>query len=541
LTEIHSKLRNVQSFYGGKLYYKKRELIVNKVNIYYRSHYEEFKAKVEDEIKIEKQNKVILKLDIENYFGEISIPILLDKLESFIKPSVKSEMKFDIFTKDQILFFFSFMMKNMSGIPQSENNIISNFIGYLYMSLGDFILDDLLKRHSEIILDYKVIRFVDDIYVSIRFSEHISYDKQKEFTLYIASEIAESLYTALKLRLNLKTRAYHLVEEEDAGELLSRIKDFADSHEGAAFDYDTFLSEDETETVYVDDAPYESNEKPPQELLDDIFEELDKLKNSNVEEFFIRSNAPILSEEVFQSIFKKSVYTLARKTENREKLGSAFEDFNFDLIKVKSLEIIILLLLNERSKQQFRNFLLQKKSITTSDADLIIKYLCQVDFEDRLLLSKLSENQLLKEVVSLILEPKLACAVPGHYSLTCMHIRKLSSMPEVIEQIRMRVFHERSQSYSVALNHLLNEIHGLCIRKEAADKRQYDVNDVFKLLTSNNIPCETRIKIRNLFDRRNSNGVSHPGSGNNMAWEVTKEEYLDYYKHVGECFERLLI
>jgi hypothetical protein len=114
-------------------------------------------------------------------------------------------------------------------------------------------------------------------------------------------------------------------------------------------------------------------------------------------------------------------------------------------------------------------------------------------------------------------------------------------MPEVIEQIRMRVFHERSQSYSVALNHLLNEIHGLCIRKEAADKRQYDVNDVFKLLTSNNIPCETRIKIRNLFDRRNSNGVSHPGSGNNMAWEVTKEEYLDYYKHVGECFERLLI
>jgi hypothetical protein len=41
------------------------------------------------------------------------------------------------------------------------------------------------------------------------------------------------------------------LDKIDAGELLSRIKDFADSHEGAAFDYDTFLSEDETETVYV--------------------------------------------------------------------------------------------------------------------------------------------------------------------------------------------------------------------------------------------------------------------------------------------------
>lgn len=33
----------------------------------------------------------------------------------------------------------------------------------------------------------------------------------------------------------------------------------------------------------------------------------------------------------------------------------------------------------------------------------------------------------------------------------------------IIEQIRLRVFNEKIGSYSVALNHLLNEIHGICM------------------------------------------------------------------------------
>ena len=67
-----------------------------------------------------------------------------------------------------------------------------------------------------------------------------------------------------------------------------------------------------------------------------------------------------------------------------------------------------------------------------------------------------------------------------------------------------------------------------------------DVNRVFQYLLSMNIPYDTRIKILNLFDRRNNNGVSHPGSDDGIAWEVSKEEYFEYHKHVGLCLDNLL-
>jgi hypothetical protein len=121
-----------------------------------------------------------------------------------------------------------------------------------------------------------------------------------------------------------------------------------------------------------------------------------------------------------------------------------------------------------------------------------------------------------------------------------MQMKKLSEMPDVLEQTRLRILSERNTSYSVALNHLVNEIHAVCIKQEKANKKDYDVNNVVKFLQSQGIRHEICIKIRNLFDRRNSNSVSHPGSDGSLAWEVTKEEYLDYYEYVGQCLDVIL-
>jgi AbiA family abortive infection protein len=539
LLEVHGKLANVQAFYAGKLQYKQDKLVINKTNTYYRSYYDQFTKELEIEIKNAKENKVIIKLDIENYFSEISISILLEKLEKFIKPSIKSRLKFDIFTKDQIRTFFDFLMNKKIGIPQSENNIISSFIGYLFMSIGDFLVDDLLKSHCHIINEYKIIRYVDDIHISIVFHESIGSKQQEEFTLYIASEIAETLYRELNLRLNLKTRAYHLNVEQDEKELISRIKTLV-SQDHAGFDYDEYQNSDE----YINNVNIASDEtssnKNPQEKLDKIFEELEKLKNSNVESYFIRSNVSLVSDEAFREIFDKSVYAIILKPENLKRMKEIFNDFNFDLIKVKPFEITILILRDDEISSKFRKFLIRKKSITSGDADLIIKYLCQKNFNDSELFEKLSENSLLTDIIQLIQDKNSRCRVPGYYKLSCISIRKISEMPEVIEQMRMRIFNEKSQSYSVALNHLLNEIQAICIRKENVDKKSYDSNRVFQYLLLMSIPHDTRIKILNLFDRRNNNGVSHPGSDDGIAWEVSKEEYFDYHRHVGICLDHLL-
>jgi hypothetical protein len=97
LSEVHGKLKHVKAFYGGNLHYKGEDLIVNKTNIYYRGFYEQFRDALQEETEIEDQDKdrIILKLDIENYFGEISIPLLLHNLEHFIKPiAVLTRMRY---------------------------------------------------------------------------------------------------------------------------------------------------------------------------------------------------------------------------------------------------------------------------------------------------------------------------------------------------------------------------------------------------------------------------------------------------------------
>jgi len=146
----------------------------------------------------------------------------------------------------------------------------------------------------------------------------------------------------------------------------------------------------------------------------------------------------------------------------------------------------------------------------------------------------------MNDIIDIFLSQKLNCDKPGYYKLTCLQMKRLSEMSDVLEQTRLRILSERSASYSVALNHLLNEIHAVCIEQEKVNKKNYDVNDVVKFLHSRGVPHQKCIKIRNLFDRRNYNSVSHPGSDGSLAWEVTREEYLDYYEHVGRCLDLLL-
>lgn len=529
LIETYQKIGSIKAFYGGNLSYKSGNIQLNPQNIYYRSFHEQFKSIIKKETKSSNQDKVILKLDIENYFNELSISKLLHFLNLFIKPSVQANMAYDIFTREQITCLFQFISNGRYGIPQSDNNIISSFIGYLYLVFGDLFIDDLLKKYKNIIDSHKIIRYTDDIYISITFKQNINQESQSLFIHSIASEIAEVLYVRLDLKLNLKTRLYRLSKQEEKEELLKNIRKLSPSDEY----FSSMQEEDEEEQKEV-----EPMVETPQDKLNNIFGELEKIKKSSVEDYFVRGNSA--QEEILQEVFDKSVEQILDKPENKKKIQQIFKNFNFDLVKVQPLEILIILLKDENATNEFRKFCLNKTVITTGDADLIIKFLCQTKFNDQNLLHKLEQNFHMSNIVNIFLDRKLNCDKPGYYNFTCMQMKNLSQMPDVLEQTRLRILSERIGSYSVALNHLVNEIHAVCIKQEKANKKNYDVNDVIKFLQSKGIGHEICINIRNLFDRRNSNSVSHPGSDESLAWEVTKEEYLNYYKYVGQCLDFLL-
>ncbi|WP_009634061.1 AbiA family abortive infection protein [Synechocystis sp. PCC 7509] len=530
ILETHRKANRIEAFYGGNLTYKEEELKITAKNIYFRSFHEQFKQKIKGETENESQDKFILQLDIENYFNEISIPKLLEFLHINIKPSIQASMSYDSLTREQIVCLFQFIANGQSsGIPQSDNNIISSFIGYLYLVFGDLIIDDVLKKYIGIIDFHKIIRYTDDIYISITFKHEINDEDQGTIIHSIASQISEVLYSRLNLKLNLKTRLYRMEKQDEKEELLKNL------HKASLGD--EYIDTSEEENQQCNKEPKAAIETP-QEKLDKVFEELIKIKKSRVEDYFIRDKST--QDEILQTVFDKSVEQILDKPENKNKIQSIFMNFNFDLVKVKPLEILIVLLKDEISLANLKNFCLNKKIITIGDADLILKFLSQTNFGEKKLLLKLKENDHMKDIIDTFINGQLNCSSPGYYRLTCMHMHQVANMPEVIEQTRLRVLSEKESSYSVALNHLLNEIHAICINKEKANKKKYDVHDVIKFLQLKNVPHEICIKIRNLFDRRNSNRISHPGSDDSIAWEVTKDEYWDYYENVGKCLDFLL-
>jgi AbiA family abortive infection protein len=137
----------IKAYYGGSLSYQENKIQLNNSDkIYYRNHYKEFKSECKKEGALLSQDRKILKLDIENYFDELSISRLLELLGDYVKPTKQVEMHYDTFTREQIGFFFKFISRGKSGIPQSDNDIISSFIGYLYLVFGDLCIDDILGR-----------------------------------------------------------------------------------------------------------------------------------------------------------------------------------------------------------------------------------------------------------------------------------------------------------------------------------------------------------------------------------------------------------
>lgn len=129
----------IHANYGGNLGFddKSKKLILKHDRVWYKRYYKRFRSKMRQEIKYNTERKVVIRLDIGNYFDELSIPTLLDLLSEYVKPSIQRGMHYDATTQLQLISFFDFIATGMSGIPQSDNNVISNFIGHLFLVFGD--------------------------------------------------------------------------------------------------------------------------------------------------------------------------------------------------------------------------------------------------------------------------------------------------------------------------------------------------------------------------------------------------------------------
>ena len=517
--ECHQRL---SSYYGAELKLRKGRLKLEPKSVYYASHYKEFCEEVKKESEKNSERKVVIRLDIENYFDEISIPKLLDFLNKRLKPSIKREMNYDEATRSQLISFFDFLAGGTSGIPQSDNNVVSSFIGHLFLVFGDLYLDDELLKHKNLFESHKIFRYMDDIYVSITFEQE-AIELRSNFNTLVPG-IADCLNQKLGLRLNPKTTIFQLKEEADREALIANLK-----------------------MVSLDDDDDE-NDGPPEKKIEEIFKQLRLLKNA--------PSAPHFQEHT-KSKFNREQFTYVLKGMYDENVVETLEDperpsyrtrlrriflgsggFDFELVNLAPKTIIILILTCNQVKEAFEEFLRPKSNLTARRISLILIYLCQGDFCHSELRCLLKEDPQMKKIMKLIETPGISSNLPGYYHLTAEQTFKIGK-PHIIDQIRLRRLAEHQGEHSVALNHLLNEIQAIChlLEKTKIDLRQYRAPNVAKFLKSQNVPHETQDYIQNLFDRRNKSTISHADL---IAWAVDETEYREYKRHVEKCLKHLL-
>ncbi len=125
LNNFYIPIQSIRSYYGGGIYFEKENLVVTKNNIYFSEYYKRFRNGLRKEIGVKKdiqetlennKNTVIIRIDIQNYYDEISIPTLLNLLDENIKDSQKSILNFDEVTKEQISFFLRYIYQMESVV-----------------------------------------------------------------------------------------------------------------------------------------------------------------------------------------------------------------------------------------------------------------------------------------------------------------------------------------------------------------------------------------------------------------------------------------
>ena len=527
--------KHIKSFYGGDLKFQNDKLVLKSEDIYYRPHYKKYKRVLNNEIE-NSENKVAVRLDIENYFDNLSLKKLLNFLDDGIKHSVKMELKFDTSTMELINFFYKYITGSEKGIPQSDNNIISSFIGYLYLCFADLLIDDEINETIDEVEQYKIIRYMDDIFIILEFSNNKSEDFKNLHTFELASSISDLLYEKFDLRVNGKTKLFMLDKEEDKEKFNKELKSVSSSYrlKSKKIKSDEENIEDNTE-----------DENHPQTKLNDIFEELEALKDlsSNIELY--KEESPI-EDEVFKEIYNDSVRNIANKSENIETLREIFSDFNFDLIKIRPKEILLLILSDEEVTNRLVDYFLDKENLTINDINLIIKFICQTDDNDCELFDKLKNEDKINKIINLIDEPEVCINEPGYYDLNYSRTSLIQEKTSIIKQIELRELSEKKENYSVALNHLVNELHAICFyyekekNCEAVDIKKYDANDVKSLLEEEGVANRVVIQIKNLFDRRNNNGISHSGTDDIMFSGVLRKEYFKFKGFVKASLNNLL-
>jgi hypothetical protein len=518
LETAKKEMSNIKTFYGGHINYTNPK----KSEIYYQKDYSAFNKSIKENVKngLEKGKKVcIVKLDIQDYYGNIKTRLLLDIIEKYGLPSTKKKFHFNNSTKESIANLLLFYNKQECGLPLSNQNIFSNFLSYIFLfELDNFIQTLSIYEES----GFSYFRYVDDFYLIFERDKDTRNDIIGNEIFELSTLISDFLSNELSLSIN------HLKSQKWIIETKNDFKDFLIKEKFISFT-DIFNNED-------------SKTQKPSEKLEEICQIIEMLKK----DFILKGKTEIDTHQdiTLKEVFISSIKDYVKSDDAQKKLESSFKDWN-PILTLNSVKALMFLIGNSKTGYSLVKSYLEKAIATTINKTqniyLLEKFLNLEQYDRSLDITILAIKDSKSLYFSLIQRMILGSKDIKRKYLPIDDLI-LKENDSLTQQIKMMVLAEEEGKFNLAFSHLLNVFHLYCYikdtNKEAKELKKYDQNNIVSFLTQQKTSIEEINFVMSFFDRRNKNNISHPGENLMENWVVNENEYIGYCEKMVKLIER---
>jgi len=507
-----SKRHNISTYYGGKIDFENPKKSV----LYYQSDYIDFNKKVNTQIEsILGKNKkaIIIKLDIQDYFKSIDLEILIKIIREYAVPSNSKRQNFNSSTIEELKNLFLFINKSLLGVPLFSQNILSNFLSYLYLFELDNFIQNLKVSREE---DFIYCRYVDDFYLVFKRNKGLKNNAIGDEIFDITTSISEFLHEKLGLKINeLKTDTIIINNEND---------------------FEKFIKKEKVISI-------PESLKPDQTPLDKL-SEIKSIVENLKKDYKLRGKVSITTGDSnkLKEIFSKSMKQYLATQKAKVIIDKMFVNW-YPILTLSSTQALIYLLKNSNQNSLLKDFLIENKELKLSNPQylfLLEKYLLS-NVPDEAFDQEIRESVESNNYLDLIKK-----MIGDNFSLSenndiLINNNLLSSKDTLMQQIKMLTLAEIEGKYNLAFNHLLNIYHYYCYTNDPkkGELKKYNQISVTDFLDSLGISIKYLNFSIQFFDRRNKNNISHPGEELMESWAVNKDEYFQYKNKLNKLLKKI--
>lgn len=509
------KRENIFTYYGGKINFEHP----SKSELLYYKDYIEFNSSVNEQIKKiidSKKKAVIIKLDIQEFYKNIDFDILLQIIEKYAVPSQGKKFKFDTTTIQEIKNLFLFINKSNVGLPLFSQNIISNFLSYIYLYELDNYIQNLDVAKEK---DFVYSRYVDDFYIIYKRNKGISNEKLGNEIFEISTGISKFIAEKLDARINqLKTQTLIVKDDDDLNNFIKKEK-----------------------IISLPDAI--KKDATPDEKLKEILDIISKLKKDykNDGKAYIDTDGNNKLNEIFSKSLKNYVNSPIAKS----KIEKEFKNWN-PLLTLANTSTLMFLVKQSSANEDFKKYLFEDIELKFSNPQhlfLLEKFLLNntITVSQKSKIKKSNINtpylKLIKKLVDRSFELDEYKSLDIKLSDEILYLND-----SLCQQVKMLVLAEIEEKYNLAFNHLLNVFHNYCFivdKRNTVVQKKYNQTNVTDFLDRLDFSIDYINFSIQFFDRRNKNNISHPGEDHMENWVVNKKEYLSYKEKMNELLIKI--